>query len=145
VAVDVVDKHQRQGRQFGVNVEVCAPGREKAISTLHHHEDVYVALRDAFDSVRRQLEELAREARGDVKAHARPQHGKVARLDAAQGFGFIETDDGRELYFSRENVLHPPFERLQPGTEVRFLEEAAGEGAQAKRVSAGKHHFDTQT
>jgi cold shock CspA family protein len=92
--------------------------------------------------VRRQLEEEVREARGDVKIHARPLHGKVARLDDIEGFGFIEADDGRELYFSRDNVLHPAFEQLRPGTEVQFIEETAGEGVQAKRVTAGKHHFE---
>lgn len=143
VTVGESDKHHRQGRQFRVRVEVRAPGHEEAISTLHHHEDVYVALRDAFDSARRQLEEVVREARGDVKIHASPRNGKVARLDAAEGFGFIETEDGREVYFSRENVVHPPFEHLQPGTEVQFIEEQAGEGVQAKRVTAGRHHFQT--
>ncbi len=142
VAVDESDRHHHQGRQFRVKVEVRAPDREQAVSTLHHHEDVYVALRDAFDSVRRQLEDVVREARGDVKAHAQTRYGRVARLDVEQGFGFIETEDGRDLYFSRENVLHPLFEHLQPGTEVQFIEEPAGEGMQAKRVSVGKHHAE---
>ncbi len=142
VAVDQVDKHHQQGRQFRVKVEVRAPAREEAVSTLHHHADVFVALRDAFDSVRRQLEDEVREARGDVKAHAQPQHGKVVRLDDVEGFGFIETDDGRELYFSRDNVVHPEFESLRPGTEVQFIEECAADGMQAKRVSVGKHGFE---
>jgi ribosomal subunit interface protein len=142
VAVDEIDKHHRQGREYRVRVEVHAPGHEKAISTLHHHEDVYVALRDAFDSARRQLEDRVREARGDVKRHARARHGRVARLDATEGFGFIETDDGDEVYFSRDNVVSPAFASLEPGTEVQFIEEPAGEGVQAKRVSAGKHHFE---
>lgn len=57
VALEEVEKHTRQGREFSVHVEVHAPGHEQAISTLHHHEDVYVALRDAFDAARRQLQE----------------------------------------------------------------------------------------
>jgi ribosomal subunit interface protein len=48
------------GRQYRVKVEVRAPGRSQVVSTLHHHEDVYVALRDAFDSARRELEEKVR-------------------------------------------------------------------------------------
>jgi ribosomal subunit interface protein len=143
VVVGESELHHIKGRQFSVHVEVRAPGHEDLISTKHHDEDVYVALRDAFDSVRRQLEEVVREARGDVKVHAQPQHGKVARLDTTEGFGLIETEDGRELYFSRDNVVHPPFEHLQPGTEVQFIEERAGEGMQAKRVSTGKHQFET--
>jgi cold shock CspA family protein len=99
-----------------------------------------VALRDAFAAVRRRLEDVAREARGEVKAHDVPGHGTVARVFDEEGVGFIETPDGRELYFSRDNVVHPTFEQLDPGTEVQFIEEVAAEGAQAKRVSAGKHH-----
>ena len=57
VAVDEVDKHHRQGREFRVRVEVRARGHEEAVSTFHHSDDVYVALRDAFLSVRRQLRE----------------------------------------------------------------------------------------
>jgi cold shock CspA family protein len=96
-------------------------------------------LRDAFDAAKRQLEEVARVKRGDVKVHEVPQHGKVARLLAEEGYGFIATPDGRELYFSRENVVHPSFADLAEGTEVQFIEEMAAEGPQAKRVSVGKH------
>jgi cold shock CspA family protein len=60
----------------------------------------------------------------------------VARILAGEGYGFIATADGRELYFSRENVVTPPFEHLAAGTAVHFIEEAAAEGPQAKRVSA---------
>ncbi len=70
VVVEEMQKHQEQGRQFAVRIEVRAPGHEDIVSTLQHHEDVYVALRDAFHAVRRQLEDRVREARGDVKRHA---------------------------------------------------------------------------
>lgn len=139
VTVEQLRKHHQQGRHFAVKVDLRLPGRE-IVATRDHDEDVYVALRDAFDSAKRQLEEVARELRGDVKSHAPAVHGTVARLRLDEGYGFIETSDGRELYFSRENVVHPPFEHLEPGTAVQFIEELAAEGPQAKRVSAGKHH-----
>ena len=47
----------------------------------------------------------------------------------------------REVYFDPENVVHPAFGELKPGVEVQFIEEPAGEGAQAKRVTTGNHHF----
>jgi cold shock CspA family protein len=97
-----------------------------------------VALRDAFDSVGRRLEEVAREMRGEVKSHELPRQGRVARLVPDEGFGFIESSDGTEVYFSRDNVAHPSFDQLEPGMPVEFIEEQAGEGPQAKRVSARK-------
>jgi len=141
VAVEETQKHHQQGRQFAVRIEARAPDHEDVVATLQHHEDVYIALRDAFHAMRRQLEDRVREARGDVKRHAEPRHGRVVRLDQNAGFGFIETDEGDEIYFSRDNVVSPAFEHLMTGTEVQFLEESAGEGVQAKRVSAGKHRF----
>ena len=139
VTVEELRKHHHQGRHFRVRIDLRVPGKE-IVANHYHHEDVYVALRDAFDAVKRQLEEVAREMRGDVKAHVVSQHGKVARLFTDEGYGFIETADGRELYFSRENVVHPTFDQLTPGSEVQFIEEMAAEGPQAKRISVGKHH-----
>jgi ribosomal subunit interface protein len=140
VTVEELRKHHAQGRHFRVRIDARVPGHQELVANRDHDEDVYVALRDAFDAMARQLEEVEREQRGDVKAHLPPQHGRVTRLIADQGYGFIETGDGRELYFSRENVAHPGFDELAAGTEVQFIEELAAEGRQAKRVSAGKHH-----
>ncbi len=138
VSLEETRKHHQQGREFTVRIDLRVPG-EEIVVTRDHHEDAFVALRDAFDSAKRQLEEVAREMRGDTKLHQAPQHGTIARVFKDDGCGFIVTADGRELYFSRENVVHPPFENLQPGTAVQFIEEVAAEGPQAKRVSAGKH------
>lgn len=142
VTVEQDHRHHHQGRPFGVHVEARVPGGGDAVSTLQQHEDVYVAARDAFHAVRRQLEDVVREMRGDVKRHEATQRGKVARVFVDEGYGFIATEDGRELYFGRENVVHPAFDRLMPGDEVQFIEEAAGDGAQAHRVSAGKHAYE---
>ena len=46
-----------------------------------------------------------------------------------------------ELYFSRENVVHPTFDQLESGAQVQFIEETGAEGLQAKRVSVGKHRY----
>ncbi|MCX8005263.1 MAG: HPF/RaiA family ribosome-associated protein [Burkholderiaceae bacterium] len=68
VAVEEVGRHHHQGRRFEVHIDVRVPGREIVVNR-EQHEDVYVALRNAFDAARRLLEDAAREARGDVKRH----------------------------------------------------------------------------
>lgn len=138
--VEFAGKHKHQGKLFNVRLDITVPGSELVVNR-DLHEDVYVALRDAFDAAKRQLEDYGRRQRGDTKIHMGEVHGHVARLFPEEGFGFIETPDGRELYFSRENVTHTDFDKLEIGSEVQFLEEVAGEGLQAKRVSAGKHHY----
>lgn len=139
VTVEELRKHHHQGRHFQVSVDVRVPGRE-VVANRAHDEDAYVALRDAFEAARRQLEEIVRLKRGDVKVHEVPQQGKIVRLFAEDHCGFIVTADGRELYFGSTNVVHPPFEQLAVGDEVQFIEEMAAEGPQAKRVSVGRHH-----
>ncbi|HEY6024273.1 MAG TPA: cold shock domain-containing protein, partial [Pseudolabrys sp.] len=116
------------------------PGHEVVVDR-DHDEDIYVALRDAFNAAARQLEEVARTQRGDVKTHELPRHGKVSRLFAAEGYGYVETADGSEYYFSSDNVVGQAFDRLQNGAEVQFVADTSGKGRlHATRVSTGKHH-----
>lgn len=135
VAIEEQRRHHQQGRWFNVRVVVRVPEQEIVVNR-DHDEDVYVALRDAFDAVIRRLEDFARLQRGEVKTHAQLLRGAVARILAEEGYGFITTDDGSEYYFSRENVIDPSFDQLQEGMEVQFIPEPAAEGMQAKRVTA---------
>jgi len=68
VVVEQPARSQQQGKQFVVHVALKVPGHEIAVNR-DHHDDVYVALRDAFDAARRQLEDFARADRGEVKRH----------------------------------------------------------------------------
>jgi ribosomal subunit interface protein len=138
VNIDLEQKHKHQGRPFGVRIDLTLPGHELVVNRVQH-EDVYVALRDAFDSMKRQLEDVVRRRRGQEKQHAVPLHGEVVRLDLEGGFGFIGTPDGNEYYFSRDNLTATPFEHIETGSAVQFIPEVGGEGLQAKRVSLGKH------
>lgn len=71
VALELAGRHKHQGRQFSARIDIKVPGGEIAV-THQHDEDIQVALRDAFDAVRRRLEDFARKQRGDVKTHTPP-------------------------------------------------------------------------
>jgi cold shock CspA family protein len=94
-----------------------------------------VAIRDAFDAARRRLEDYARKQRGDVKVYEQLPLAQVQKIFPQQGYGFLETTDGREIYFHRNSVLHPGFDGLAIGTKVRFAEELGQEGPQASSVA----------
>ena len=138
VVVETPHRRHRQGKLFHVRIDLRVPGREMAVSREpaghHEYEDVYVAIRDAFDAARRQLEDYAREVRGGVKVHEPPSRGRLVRLDPEGGYGFITTPDGREVYFHRNSVIEADFDRLRVGDEVRFAEEAGEQGPQASTV-----------
>jgi ribosomal subunit interface protein len=59
VDVELPQKHQSQGRLFSVRVHLTVPGHELNVDRAAN-EDVYVAVRDAFDDMKRQLDELDR-------------------------------------------------------------------------------------
>lgn len=139
VMVEVPHKHKHQGRAFNVRLDITVPGNELVVNR-EADEDVYVALRDAFNAAKRQLEDYGHRQRGDIKTHAPVLHGRVTRVIADENYGFIETSEGHELYFHRDNLANNNFDKLAAGSEVRFLEDIGSEGLQAKRVSTGKHH-----
>jgi ribosomal subunit interface protein len=139
VVVEKPHKHKHQGEEFNIRIDIGVPGHEIVVNR-DHHEDVYVALRDAFDAAKRQLEDYARRLHGKTKVHQQEFVGEVVRLFPDDGCGFIRRADGDELYFHRDNMASPAFEQLKVGDEVKFVEEMAAEGPQAKRVSIGQHH-----
>ncbi len=68
VVVELPHKHHNQGKKFNVRIDIGVPGSEIVVNR-DQAEDVYVALRDAFDSAKRRVEDYARKIRGDVKTH----------------------------------------------------------------------------
>ncbi|WP_236101860.1 HPF/RaiA family ribosome-associated protein [Methylotetracoccus oryzae] len=76
VAVSAEHHHQHQGNLYSVRIDLAVPQKHLVVSRDHHdkqaHEDLYVALRDAFEVAKRQLEEYVRMQRGDVKNHRSP-------------------------------------------------------------------------
>ena len=146
VIVEKEHRHRHKGNLFRVRVEIDVPGKELAVTHTgprdHAHEDVYVAIRDAFRAAVRQLEDHVRERGGKVKVHEVPLHGTVRMVDRESGFGFIETAEG-EVYFHRNSVVEGDFADLEPGSRVRLevAERESEQGWQATTVRpTGKHH-----
>jgi len=146
VMVEAMHKHHARGNHYHVRIDVTVPDRELVASREpdehHAYTDVYVAIRDAFDSMRRQLEDYMRRQRRDVKAHETPPHGRITELLPDEASGRIETLEGRLVYFHSNSVINAEFENLKVGDEVRFIEEAGERGPQASTVQlVGKHHI----
>ncbi len=69
MVLELAGRHKRKGKEFAVRIDLKVPGGELVV-TREHDEDLQVALRDAVDAARRQLEDYARGQRGDVESHA---------------------------------------------------------------------------
>jgi ribosomal subunit interface protein len=145
VMVEAPHRHRRAGTPQHVRIELFVPGaclvagRDPALRKSH--AELPVALRDAFHAARRELMDHARRVRRQVKQHVGPGVGRVTKL-LKGGYGYLETEDGRQVYFHRNSVLEG-FEQLRVGTRVRFNEEAGVDGPQASSLqTAGRHVRD---
>jgi cold shock CspA family protein/ribosome-associated translation inhibitor RaiA len=148
VVVECEHPRHHQGKLFAVRIDLVLPGREIVVGRdpgiNHAHEDAHVAVRDAFDAARRQLEDYVRDRRDMVKVHTVPDHGRIVRMLPDRECGFIETSSGEEVYFHRNSVSGNGYDRLEVGTEVRFVAQhsESAAGAQASTVvPIGKHHL----
>ena len=102
VQVAILDRHRLDGSRYRVRIDLTVPGSEivvshdassrrrltteagsrrttKKLEPEPEHKYAKVAIREAFDVARRQLQDFARRQRGAVKTH-RPR-GRAPRAD----------------------------------------------------------------
>jgi cold shock CspA family protein len=138
-------RHQTGGLHE-VRVRLTLPdGREVIVDRTpkldERYSDLKFAIDDAFRRARRRVQDQARRMRGQVKHHESQPMAKVARLDPSGDFGFLETDDGQEIYFHRNSALDG-MPALSVGARVTFVEQPGEKGPQASTVRLmGKHRL----
>jgi cold shock CspA family protein/ribosome-associated translation inhibitor RaiA len=137
VVIDIPHKHHHQGNFHRIRIALTVPNKQIVVSreAPEHSsaEDVRAVLRDAFDALRRQLQDYVRVRQRIVKTHAERPCGRITKL-FPEGYGFIQTSDGRDVYFHSNSVINHNFADLQVGAEVVFAEEQGEQGPQASTV-----------
>ena len=139
VMIEPSNLKHKQGNLYHIRIDMTVPGKNIVVKRnpdLHHaHEDIYVAIRDAFLAARRQLEDYVRvQYQQKTKTHSPLTHAKVSRLFPNEDCGFLLTSDDREIYFHRNSVLGGAFDLIRLGEEVRFIESKGEKGPQASTV-----------
>ena len=137
--------HHHTGGLFDINIHFALPdGREVNVGHTRQDDERYAdlnfALNHTFKRARRQLQDKVRRLEGKVKLHEGVPSGTVKELDPVGGFGFIETSDGREIYFHRNSVLNDEFPHLAVSARVTYVEEMGEKGPQASTVRLLKKH-----
>lgn len=135
VVVEAPHKHQRKGLKYDIKIDLKIPPGKEIVIKRQDNEDLYVAIRDAFDAARRKLEDVVRKLRGDMKRHKETPQGIISRLFRDDGYGFITSLDGKDIYFHKNSVINYDFKKLEIGTRVRYIEELGEKGPQASTVS----------
>lgn len=111
-----------------MRIDLTVPGEELLVTHEHYHkdhshEDVYLAIRDAFDAMKHQQDNYARTRRAKVKKHESPGTWIYAQPEFRGGLR-RDQDPGRTGYlFHCNSVLNNAFDSLEVDGEVRFVEE----------------------
>lgn len=155
VVIDLAHRHLRRGNRYLIKVLLSVPGGQLTARNLAApvdpeklleagrkvkkyeiavpQKELRQAIADAFHSAGRQLQDMVRLQRGKVKTHEGVV-AQVVEVFPSQGYGFLETAEGRRVYFHRNSVLHDAFADLARGAIVRFAEEKGEKGPQATTV-----------
>ncbi len=147
VAISAPHRHRRFDRLYHIQIHIFLPGDDIVINRQpvdnEAHRDIYVAIRDSFNAAERLLREKGRSIRTRSRVHQTSTHhpdgqhiGKISKLFYNDGYGFLETNDGREFYFDRHSLLNKKWDLLAVGEKVRFLEERGEKGPQASSMTA---------
>jgi cold shock CspA family protein len=156
VIVEIPHRHHKKGSPYHVRIDLTVPQgeiivkREPSLSARARqlgereikkdaevqiqHKDLRFAISDAFKAAARRLQDYARRQRGDIKTHEPLPEARVSQIFPQQGYGFLASDDGREIYFHKNSVLGRAFPRLKVGAIVTFVEEPGEKGPQASTV-----------
>ena len=98
-------------------------------------EPLQALIRRTFDSAQRELEKVVDKQSGEVKVHPQQQmQAMIEKIFREQGYGFLRTVDGQQIYFHKNSVLHKPWGRLTVGTAVRYTPQTGEKGLQASTV-----------
>jgi cold shock CspA family protein/ribosome-associated translation inhibitor RaiA len=145
VIVDQPHRHHKEGNLFQVRIDLKMAGAELVVKRETAgsiaYGDLTLVIQEAFEEMQTQIEEFVNRRRGFVKTHEDVPHARVTRLFTEEGYGFLKTLDGREIFFHRNSVLGSGFDSLEVGSEVSFVEELGEKGPQASTVKAvGRHN-----
>ncbi len=133
VTLEGPGEHHRNGGPFDVRIDLRVPGKEIVVSH-QSAEELMIAIRDAFDAAKRQIHDFVERQRGETKVHDEAPEATVNKLFSDRGYGFLQTRDGRVVYFHRNSVLGD-FADVKLGSRVRYAEEQGAEGPQASSVT----------
>ncbi|MGD8380463.1 MAG: HPF/RaiA family ribosome-associated protein, partial [Gammaproteobacteria bacterium] len=138
ITLERAQHNHQTGNPYRTRIELRLPPNKDLVADKEGEvENPQVQLRPiiraAFEAIERQLKRQTQKRRREVKRHDEPV-ALVEQLFPEQGYGFLRTPEGREIYFHRNSVLHDDFTRLEIGTGVRFALEMGEDGPQASTV-----------
>ncbi len=144
VSVELRQNQHRTGNVYEVHIEMTVPTDELVVTKephrvkqRYHNPTLETSLKAAFKAATKRLKEFKEQLRGEVKPQPVMYQGRVVKLFPHEDYGFIETNEGTQLYFHRNSVMNLGFDKLEPGLPVHFIETIGDNGPMASRVWTG--------
>lgn len=143
IAIEKVNDRPSHGSPYRVRIDLTLPPNHELVADsnptdTNQHVGLDTVVRDAFSKIERQLKAQTRQQREAEKSQINtdPQDtaALVTKIFREQGYGFIKTLDGEDVYFHRNSVIHDDFDRLEVGTGVRYVATMGDQGPQATTV-----------
>ena len=140
VTMEAPQKRKRHGRIFKVRLNLHLPGPDlsisKEIAQGSAQDDLILAVNRAFTAAETVLKKRKKKMDGiEVKHHPPVLHGKIIELEPELGYGWVQADDGRKVYFQRDSLTSDDWEDLDKGTRLRFREMQGDKGPFAASVA----------
>ncbi len=140
VGIVLEQKSRKTSNPYRVRIEMrFPPGHDLVVNhksgLKEDTEDLPTVIKNGFKSAQRRLKQQIEKQQGVRKVH--PQQETIAlitKIFSEEGYGFLRSTDGEEVYFHRNSVLNYDFDKLKPGDGVNFTAELGDEGLQASSV-----------
>ncbi len=125
---------------FRVRIEMRVPPGHNLVVTntsgiKEAADDLPTTVKNTFKSAHRRLKQLVDKQQGMKKSHPEQEvSGIITKIFSEEGYGFLRTLEGEEIYFHRNSIVNDAFDRLTPGTGVNYTAEVGEKGLQASSV-----------
>ncbi|AFZ59894.1 HPF/RaiA family ribosome-associated protein [Anabaena cylindrica FACHB-243] len=143
IVIEKIHERPRSGSPYRVRIDLTVPPGHELVAEKNPGEGIQyqpldAVIRETFDAMRHQLAKLTQRQRANEQSYrseeAQESIAFVTKLFRQDGYGFLKSLDGQEIYFHHNSVLHHDFDRLEIGTGVHFSLEQGEEGPQASSV-----------
>ncbi len=123
-------KHHKEG---GYELQVVATVPSDTVVVKRKGDQIRTMLGEAFDTLGLLLKELQRKRRQTIKASAdgvqtANNEGVVKKVVPYESYGFIATNDGREVYFHENALKDMKMNQITEGDVVKFGEAEGDKG-----------------
>ncbi|HIP37814.1 MAG TPA: HPF/RaiA family ribosome-associated protein [Desulfocapsa sulfexigens] len=128
--------HHKEG---GYELKLVASVPNDTVVVARKGENVGPLLVEAFDVLSHQMKEILRKKRksqkgADASLDDGAQYGVIRKLSPYESYGFIVSEDAREIYFHENALKDISIDSLTEGDSVMYGESRGDKGPQASWV-----------